>query len=128
MEKLFLSIKKGVCCAFKFSGRSNQFEFTTYVIFTMVVYYGGTSLLFFYFADFYKIVFFPWAILAILLTCSHFANGARRLEDAGNSKFLLLLVFIPIVGIIFILYLMIASSVPYSTNSKKTDEIIKSDS
>ena len=108
MEELFLSLKKGVYGTFKFSGRSNRFEFTTYVIFTMVVYYGGSILFFSYFADIFEIVFVPWLILAILLGCSQFANGARRLEDIGKSKFLLLLAFIPIVSIIFLLYLMFA--------------------
>ena len=45
-NNLVASINKGIRGAFTFSGKSNQFEFITYFIFSLIVYYGGTVLLF----------------------------------------------------------------------------------
>ena len=109
------SIKKGISGTFTFSGKSNQFEFITYFIFSLIVYFGITYLLFSGFDTYLESMagplFFIWAILAFLLGISQFANGARRLEDMGVNKWSLLIVFIPIIGLFFTLYLCVTPSV-----------------
>ena len=114
-NNLVASIKKGICGVFTFSGKSNQFEFITYFIFSLIVYFGITYLLFSGFDTYLESMagplFFIWAILAFLLGISQFANGARRLEDMGVNKWSLLIVFIPIIGLFFTLYLCVTPSV-----------------
>jgi len=114
-NNLVQSIKKGIRGVFTFSGKSNQFEFITYFIFSLIVYFGITYLLFSGFDTYLESMagplFFIWAILAFLLGISQFANGARRLEDMGVNKWSLLIVFIPIIGLFFTLYLCVTPSV-----------------
>ena len=114
-NNLVASIKKGIRGVFTFSGKSNQFEFITYFIFSLIVYFGITYLLFSGFDTYLEStagpLFFIWAILAILLGISQFANGARRLEDMSVNKWLLLIVFIPIINLFLTLYLCVAPSV-----------------
>ena len=114
-NNLVASINKGIRGVFTFSGKSNQFEFITYFIFSLIVYFGITYLLFSgidtYLESMAGPLFFIWAILAFLLGISQFANGARRLEDMGVNKWSLLIVFIPIIGLFFTLYLCVTPSV-----------------
>ena len=114
-NNLVASINKGIRGVFTFSGKSNQFEFITYFIFSLIVYFGITYLLFSGFDTYLESMagplFFIWAILAFLLGISQFANGARRLEDMDVNKWSLLIVFIPIIGLFFTLYLCITPSV-----------------
>ena len=114
-NNLVASIKKGICGVFTFSGKSNQFEFITYFVLTVIAYYGGTILLFSAFETYLESIggplFFVWGILAFLLGISQLANGARRLEDMDVNKWALLIGFIPIIGIIFVLYLCVSPSV-----------------
>ena len=114
-NNLVASINKGIRGAFNFSGKSNQFEFITYFIFSLIVYFGITYLLFSGFDTYLESMagplFFIWAILAFLLGISQFANGARRLEDMDVNKWSLLIVFIPIIGLFFTLYLCVTPSV-----------------
>ena len=116
------SIKKGICGTFTFSGKSNQFEFTTYIVLTAIVFYGSKVLLF-------PVIDLPesmagplvfiWFALMILVSISQLANGARRLEDIGKNKWLLLIGFIPIIGVIFILYLCVTPSVAKKRKRKR---------
>ena len=100
------SIKKGITGTFTFYGKSNQFEFTTYFLTTVLAYYGGTYLLFSSMDEsLVGSLVFVWWVLAILIGISQLANGARRLEDMGVNKWALLIGFIPIIGLFFILYL-----------------------
>ena len=114
-NNLVQSIKKGISGTFTFSGKSNQFEFITYFIFSLIVYYGSTILLFSgldtYLQSISGPLFAVWLILCFLLGISQFANGARRLEDMDVNKWALLIGFIPIIGIIFVLYLCVTPSV-----------------
>ena len=114
-NNLVASINKGIRGTFTFSGKSNQFEFITYFIFSLIVYFGITYLLFSGFDTYLESMagplFFIWAILAFLLGISQFANGARRLEDMDVNKWSLLIVFIPIIGLFFTLYLCVTPSV-----------------
>ena len=114
-NNLVASIKKGIRGTFTFSGKSNQFEFITYFVLTMIVYYGGSILLFSgldtYLESISGPLFAVWLILCFLLGISQFANGARRLEDMDVNKWALLIGFIPIIGIIFVLYLCVSPSV-----------------
>jgi len=45
-------------------------------------------------------------ILIITLSVINIANACRRLNDIGKSRLLVLLLFIPIVGLIFFIYLL----------------------
>ena len=45
-------------------------------------------------------------ILIIILSIINIANVCRRLNDVGKSRLLALLLFIPIVGLIFFIYLL----------------------
>tara|TARA_B100002049_G_scaffold215937_1_gene181597 strand:+ start:182 stop:559 length:378 start_codon:yes stop_codon:yes gene_type:complete len=114
-NNLVASIKKGIRGTFTFSGKSNQFEFITYFIFSLIVYFGITYLLFSGFDTYLESMagplFVVWSLLCFLLGISQFANGARRLEDMGVNKWSLLIVFIPIIGLFFTLYLCVTPSV-----------------
>jgi len=107
-------IKKGVRGTFTFYGKSNQFEFITYFVLTVIVYYGGTILLFSLFETALESIVGPlmffWYILAILIAISQLANGARRLEDMDVNKWALLIGFIQIIGLYFVLYLCVTPS------------------
>ena len=119
-NNLVASIKKGIRGTFTFFGKSNQFEFITYFVLTVIAYYGGTILLFSAFETYLESIggplIFVWGILAILLGISQLANGARRLEDMDVNKWALLIGFIPIVGLFFILYLCVT---PSATKKKR---------
>jgi uncharacterized membrane protein YhaH (DUF805 family) len=45
-------------------------------------------------------------ILIIILSIINIANVCRRLNDIGKSRLLALLLFIPIIGLIFFIYLL----------------------
>ena len=113
-NNLVASIKKGIRGTFTFSGKSNQFEFITYFVLTVIAYYGGSILLFSAFETYLETIggplFFVWGILAFLLGISQLANTVRRLNYLGDSKWLLILVLIPILNLFFVLYLCVASS------------------
>ena len=113
-NNLVASIKKGIRGTFTFTGKSNQFEFTTYIILTAIVFYGSKILLS-PASDLPDAITGPllsvWFVLMIFVSISQLANGARRLEDIGKNKWLLLIGFIPIIGLIFILYLCVTPSV-----------------
>ena len=114
-NNLVASINKGIRGTFTFSGKSNQFEFITYFIFSLIVYFGITYLLFSGFDTYLESMagplFVVWSLLCFLLGISQFANGARRLEDMGVNKWSLLIVFIPIINLFFTLYLCVTPSV-----------------
>ena len=114
-NNLVQSIKKGIRGVFTFSGKSNQFEFITYFIFSLIVYFGITYLLFSGFDTYLESMagplFVVWSLLCFLLGISQFANGARRLEDMDVNKWSLLIVFIPIIGLFFTLYLCVTPGV-----------------
>ena len=114
-NNLVASINKGIRGVFTFSGKSNQFEFITYFIFSLIVYFGITYLLFSGFDTYLESMagplFVVWSLLCFLLGISQLANGARRLEDMDVNKWSLLIVFIPIIGLFFTLYLCITPSV-----------------
>jgi len=120
-NNLVASIKKGIRGTFTFSGKSNQFEFTTYIILTAIVFYGS-KILFSPASDLPDSITGPllsvWFVLMIFVSISQLANGARRLEDIGKNKWLLLIGFIPIIGIIFILYLCVTPSITIKRKRK----------
>ena len=113
-NNLVASINKGIRGTFTFSGKSNQFEFITYFVLTVIVYYGGTILLFSAFETYLESIggplIFVWGILAILLGISQLANTVRRLNYLGDGMWLLILVLIPILNLLFIVYLCVGSS------------------
>ena len=104
------SIKKGILQTFTFSGKSNRFEFATYFITTSVAYYAFTILLVTKFEEFYVSFVGLWIILAIILGISQLANTVRRLNYLGDSMWLLILVLIPILNLLFIVYLCVGLS------------------
>ena len=111
MEKnsnnLVTSIKRGIGGTFTFSGKSNRFEYITYFIFLLSVYFGSLFLLIV--ADLESIIWF-WSIFAIFVAISLTTLMARRLGDMGHSKWVVILAFIPIIGIPLPFYLMIFKS------------------
>ena len=119
-NNLVASINKGIRGAFTFSGKSNQFEFITYFIFSLIVYFGITYLAFSEFlVSIGALPFVVWSLLCFLLGISQFANGARRLEDMGVNKWSLLVVLIPIINLFFTLYLCITPSVAKKRKRKR---------
>ena len=122
-NNLVASIKKGISGTFTFSGKSNQFEFITYFVFTLIVYFGITYLLFsgfdIYLESIVAPLFIIWSLLCFLLGISQFANVARRLEDMDVNKWSLLVVLIPIINLFFILYLCITPSVVKKRKGKR---------
>ena len=112
-NNLVASIKKGIRGTFTFTGKSNQFEFTTYIILTAIVFYGSKILLS-PASDLPDSITGPllsvWFVLMIFVSISQLANGARRLEDMDVNKWALLIGFIPIIGLFFVLYLCVTPS------------------
>ena len=61
-------------------------------------------------------------ILVIILAVISFANTCRRLNDIGKSRLLVLLLLVPIVQLIFIVYLMFTPGGKYLKKQMKSDE------
>ena len=120
---LVASINKGIRGVFTFSGKSNQFEFITYFVLTVIAYYGGSILLFSAFETYLETIGGPlfaiWSIFSFILGISVFANGARRLEDMRVNKWSLLVVLIPIINLFFTLYLCVTPSVAKKRKRKR---------
>ena len=118
MEKnsnnLVTSIKRGIGGTFTFSGKSNRFEYITYFIFLLSVYIGSIFLLFQINADVIDtssgFLLFIWSIFSFVVAISGTTLMARRLGDMGHSKWVVILAFIPIIGIPLPFYLMIFKS------------------
>ena len=58
-------------------------------------------------------------ILVIILAVISFANTCRRLNDIGKSRLLVLLLLVPIVQLIFIVYLMFTPGGKYLKKQMK---------
>ena len=106
MNKLFQSIKKGIIGTLDFSGNSNQFEYCIYFIFLIIFFLFGGYII----ANFLDTPGEADSLLyyfgfRIILFISSLANISRRLKNLKMNKQLLILPFIPIVGILFVIYL-----------------------
>ena len=108
-NNLVASIKRGIGGTFTFSGKSNRFEYITYFIFLLSVYIGSVFLLFETNTD-SGLIFFIWAIFSIVCAISLTTLIVRRLGDMGHSKWVVILAFIPIIGLFLPFYLMIFKS------------------
>ena len=108
-NNLVTSIKRGIGGTFTFSGKSNRFEYITYFIFLLSVYIGSIFLLFETNTD-SGLIFLIWSIFSIVCAISLTTLMARRLGDMGHSKWVVILAFIPIIGIPLPFYLMIFKS------------------
>ena len=112
MEKnsnnLVTSIKKGIGGTFTFSGKSNRFEYITYFIFLLGVYIGSLFLLFEINEE--GLIFLIWSIFSIVCAISLTTLIARRLGDMGHNKWIVIIGFIPIIGLFLPFYLMIFKS------------------
>ena len=106
-NNLVTSIKKGIGGTFTFSGKSNRFEYITYFIFLLSVYIGSLFLLI---AADLESIFWFWAIFAIVGAISLTTLIARRLGDMGHNKWIVIIGFIPIIGLFLPFYLMIFKS------------------
>tara|TARA_B100000029_G_scaffold415891_1_gene419866 strand:- start:855 stop:1205 length:351 start_codon:yes stop_codon:yes gene_type:complete len=116
MIKLFVaSIKRGIKDSFDFDGKSNRFEFITYFIFAPLFYFGSAFLI-------YEIIeyfvlpdslFNFWLLLSFLVGISSLANVIRRINDLRMSRWSIILGFIPILGILFVVYLAIKKGEEY---------------
>ena len=113
-NNLVTSIKRGIGGTFTFSGKSNRFEYITYFIFLLSVYIGSIFLLFQINADVIDsssgFLLFIWSIFSFVVAISGTTLMARRLGDMGHSKWVVILAFIPIIGIPLPFYLMIFKS------------------
>ena len=107
-NNLVKNIKKGIGATFTFSGKSNRFEYITYFIFLLGVYIGSLFLLFEINEE--GLIFLIWSIFSIVCAISLTTLIARRLGDMGHSKWVVILTFIPIIGIPLPFYLMIFKS------------------
>ena len=108
-NNLVTSIKRGIGGTFTFSGKSNRFEYITYFIFLLSVYIGSIFLLFGINAEGGGIILI-FSIFSFVVAISGTTLMARRLGDMGHSKWVVILAFIPIIGIPLPFYLMIFKS------------------
>ncbi len=114
MNKLFQSIKKGVVGTFNFDGNSNQFEYCVYLIF-LIIFFISAPVPIFYILNSLGVNtsggygIFYWQIFLIILFISLLASISRRLKNLKMNKGLLILPFIPIVNLLFVIYLCLAS-------------------
>ena len=108
-NNLVKNIKKGIGATFTFSGKSNRFEYITYFIFLLSVYIGSIFLLFEINAE-GGLIFLIWSIFSIVCAISLTTLIARRLGDMGHNKWIVIIAFIPIIGIPLPFYLMIFKS------------------
>ena len=112
-NNLVASIKRGIKDSFNFDGKSNRFEFITYFIFAVLFIYGSGLLLFpiieyFVLPVMFDSLFFNFYLfLSFLMAISSLANGIRRINDLKMSRWSIILGFIPILGILFVVYLAI---------------------
>tara|TARA_B100001105_G_C22040861_1_gene293917 strand:- start:28 stop:486 length:459 start_codon:yes stop_codon:yes gene_type:complete len=107
-NNLVTSIKKGIGGTFTFSGKSNRFEYITYFIFLLGVYIGSLFLLFEINEE--GLIFLIWSIFSIVCAISLTTLIARRLGDMGHNKWIVIIGFIPIIGLFLPFYLMIFKS------------------
>lgn len=109
-NNLVASIKRGIKDSFNFDGKSNRFEFITYFIFVVFVYLGVVFLLYQiieYFVLSDSLFFNFYIFLSFLMGISFLANVIRRINDLKMSRWSIILGFIPILGILFVVYLAI---------------------
>ena len=109
-NNLVVSIKRGIKDSFNFDGKSNRFEFITYFIFVVFVYWGVVFLLYQiieYFVLPDSLFFNFYIFLSFLMGISFLANVIRRINDLKMSRWSIILGFIPILGILFVVYLAI---------------------
>ena len=106
MDDLFKSIKKGVLGTFNFTGNSNRFEFTSYFIFLIIFHFVASFLIakFLDHLDPALLLQIYWSLRALEFI-SLLANVSRRLKNLDMTKWYLILTFIPIVGLLFSIYL-----------------------
>ncbi len=109
MNKLFQSIKKGIIGTFNFDGNSNQFEYCIYFIFLIIFFLFGGSIIVRTLDQFGGYSIFYFNVFLIILFISLLANISRRLKNLKMNKGLLILPFIPIVNLLFVIYLCFAS-------------------
>ena len=112
-NNLVASIKRGIKDSFNFDGKSNRFEFITYFIFAVLFIYGS-GLLLYQIIEYFVLpvmldsLFFNFYIfLSFLMGISSLANIIRRINDLKMSRWSIILGFIPILGILFVVYLAI---------------------
>ena len=88
--------------------KSNRFEYITYFIFLLGVYIGSLFLLFEINEE--GLIFLIWSIFSIVCAISLTTLIARRLGDMGHNKWIVIIGFIPIIGLFLPFYLMIFKS------------------
>ena len=113
-NNLVKNIKRGIGGTFTFSGKSNRFEYITYFIFLLSVYIGSIFLLFEMSSELFikqgGLILLIFSIFSFVCAISLTTLIARRLGDMGHSKWVVILTFIPIIGIPLPFYLMIFKS------------------
>ena len=103
MKKLSLAIKKGIMGTGIFSGKTNQFDFCSYIIFLWILYYAIQSIGIYYFDS-----LFFYFVIGIVFFISALSIMSRRLNELKQKKYLLIGAFIPILNLILLIYLFFA--------------------
>lgn len=95
---------------FVFSGRARRMEFWMFVLINAIIGWGLEFIDFFIgttFPFYYEQVGILSSIYSLAVLIPNLAVTVRRLHDTGHSGWMLLLMFLPIVGWIWILVLLV---------------------
>ena len=103
MDKLSLAIKKGVMGTGTFSGKTNQFDFCSYIIFLWAFYFAIQYIGIYYLDS--LLFYFAFGFLCFI---SAISIMSRRLNYLKKNNLLLIGAFIPILNLILLIYLLFA--------------------
>ena len=107
--KMVLMIKK-IKYLFSFSEDAGRLDFL-YVWLGLWIFGGGFMFLgVYYFENLLEQFMFPFIILLLIITL---ANWSRRLNDLDKHPGFVLIIFVPIVQLIFLIYLMLTPGKKY---------------
>ena len=101
---------------FSFSEDADRLDYF-YVWLGSLIFGGGFMFLgVYYFENLLEQFMFPFIILLLIITL---ANWSRRLNDLDKNPALVLLIFVPIVQLIFLIYLMLSPGKKYNKSLNK---------
>ena len=101
---------------FSFSEDAGRLDFF-YVWIGLWIFGGGFMFLgVYFFENLIEQFMIPFLILLLIITL---ANWSRRLNDLDKNPALVLLIFVPIVQLIFLIYLMLSPGKKYNKSLNK---------
>lgn len=92
-----------------FEGRARRQEYWTFILYNFLIQLGIVTVMGLFSIISESLIFIPAIVLGIYALCifiPNFAVFVRRLHDTGNSGWMILLAFIPLIGGIWLLILM----------------------